>query len=175
MGGRVKQTGSPAALIRIPVIPAKAGWTGLDPFKFFTGTVGTPDAMSARDCAMAILCRAGRLRPARLLRGGTGAAQAAEAVDMGPRTRAEGVGAQVVTVDIRALEGVGAVELGAEVMWGMVEGGRGGGTEGGGGRLEDIDRAAVAEPSRERDCPKPTLAPEVEFLCGERTRDRDGG
>lgn len=75
-----------------------------------------PDAMSARDCAMAILCRAGRLRPARLLRGGTGAAQAADAVDTGPRTRAEGVGAQVVTVDIRVLEGVGAEGLDAEVV-----------------------------------------------------------
>lgn len=175
MGGRVKQTGSPAALIRIPVIPAKAGWTGLDPFKFFTGTVGTPEAMSARDCAMAILCRAGRLRPARLLRGGTGAAQAADAVDTGPRTRAEGVGAQVVAVDIRALEGVGAVGLDTEVVWGMEEGGGGGGTAGGGGRLEDIDRAAVAEPSRERECAKPPLAPEVEFLCGERTLEREGG
>lgn len=134
-----------------------------------------PDAMSARDCAMAILCRAGRLRPARLLRGGTGAAQAADAVDTGPRTRAEGVGAQVVAVDIRALEGVGAVGLDTEVVWGMVEGGGGGGTAGGGGRLEDIDRAAVAEPSRERECPKPPLAPEVEFLCGERTLEREGG
>lgn len=41
--------------------------------------------------------------------------------------------------------------------------------------MEDIDRAAVAEPSRERECPKPPLAPEVEFLCGESTRERDGG
>lgn len=67
LGGRVRQTGSAAALIRIPVIPgtqrtgvwfrhliaaasllpmpwflpASAGWTGLDPFRFFTGTVGT--------------------------------------------------------------------------------------------------------------------------------------
>lgn len=40
-GGLVRHTGSPAALMRIPVIPAKAGLTGLDPFKFFTGTVGT--------------------------------------------------------------------------------------------------------------------------------------
>lgn len=77
LGGRVKQTGSPAALIKIPVMPVKkvrwkkfnictpfifltnsqnqnfhlvirllyspanAGWTGLDPFRFLTGTVGT--------------------------------------------------------------------------------------------------------------------------------------
>lgn len=72
LGGRVKQTGSPAALIKIPVMPgkknenkkykwtkslfltavsqkfgclfyspAKAGWTGLDPLRFLTGTVGT--------------------------------------------------------------------------------------------------------------------------------------
>lgn len=63
-----------------------------------------PEAISARDCAMAILCSAGRLRPARLARGGTGAAQAAE--DTGPRTRAEGVGAQVAVVEMRALEDV---------------------------------------------------------------------
>lgn len=63
-----------------------------------------PEAISARDCAMAILCSAGRLRPARLERGGTGAAQAAE--DTGPRTRAEGVGAQVAVVEMRALEDV---------------------------------------------------------------------
>lgn len=37
-----------------------------------------PEAMSARDCAMAMRCRAGRLRPAKLARGGSGAAQAAE-------------------------------------------------------------------------------------------------
>lgn len=134
-----------------------------------------PDAMSARDCAIAILCRAGRLSPARLLRGGTGAAHAADAVETGPKTRAEGVGAQVVTVDIRALEGVGAVGLGVEVGWGVAEGGGGGGTAGGGGRLEDIDRAAVAEPRSERECPKPPLAPEVEFLCGESTLEREGG
>lgn len=67
LGGRVRHTGRAAALIRIPVIPgvkqetvwwgscaiwswqplsceflpASAGWTGLDPFRFFTGTVGT--------------------------------------------------------------------------------------------------------------------------------------
>lgn len=63
-----------------------------------------PEAISARDCAMAILCSAGRLRPARLARGGTGAAQAAE--DTGPRTRAEGVGAHVAVVEMRALEDV---------------------------------------------------------------------
>lgn len=77
-GGRVRHTGSAAALIRMPVMPASAGCTGLEPFRFFTGTVGTPDAMRARDCAMAMRCRAGRLRPARLEREGSGAAQAAE-------------------------------------------------------------------------------------------------
>lgn len=134
-----------------------------------------PEAMSARDCAMAILWRAGRLRPARLERGGSGAAQAADAT--GPRTRAEGVGAQVVEVEIRAFEDVGWAALGAEVVCGVVEGGGGGGTVGGGGREEERDKVAVAELRRERECPNPTLlpAPEVEFLCGESMRDRDGG
>uniref|UniRef100_A0AAV2KPR0 Uncharacterized protein n=1 Tax=Knipowitschia caucasica TaxID=637954 RepID=A0AAV2KPR0_KNICA len=52
---------------------------------------------------MAILCSAGRLSPARLERGGRGAAQAEVADnDTGPRTRAEGEGAQVEeTVEMR--------------------------------------------------------------------------
>lgn len=58
-----------------------------------------PEAMSARDCAMAMRCRAGRLSPARLERGGSGAAHAD---DTGPSTRAEGVGAQLVVVEISA-------------------------------------------------------------------------
>lgn len=132
--------------------------------------------MSARDCAMAILWRAGRLRPARLERGGSGAAQAADGT--GPSTRADGVGAQVVEVEMRALEGADWAPLGAEAVCGMVEGGGGGGTVGGGGlEEEERDRAAVAELRRESECPKapPLLAPEVEFLCGESTRERDGG
>lgn len=41
--------------------------------RFFTGTVGTPDAMSALDWAIAILCNAGLLSPARLDLCGNGA------------------------------------------------------------------------------------------------------
>lgn len=41
LGARVRHTGSPAAHSRIPVIPARAGWTGPVPFKFFTGSAGT--------------------------------------------------------------------------------------------------------------------------------------
>lgn len=37
-----------------------------------------PEAIRARDCAIAMRCRAGRLRPAKLARAGSGAAQAAE-------------------------------------------------------------------------------------------------
>lgn len=43
---------------------------------------------------MAMRCRAGRLNPARLARGGRGAAQAAAAEETGPKTRAEGEGVQ---------------------------------------------------------------------------------
>ena len=82
----------------------------------------------------------------------------------------------MVEVEMRALEGVGWPALGAEAVCGVEEGGGGGGTVGGGGR-EDRDRAAVAELRRESECPKapPLLAPEVEFLCGESARDKDGG
>lgn len=60
---------------------------------------------------MAIRCRAGRLSPARLDRGGKGAAQAAAPdEDTGPRTRAEGEGVQVeATVEMSAGPGVSAV------------------------------------------------------------------
>lgn len=63
---------------------------------------------------MAIRCRAGRLRPARLDRGGKGAAQAAAPdEDTGPRTRAEGDGVQVeAAVEMRA--GAGFCCVGAE-------------------------------------------------------------
>lgn len=73
--------------------------------------------MRARDWAMAMRCSAGRLSPARLERGGRGAAQAAPAAllpaeeDTGPRTRAEGEGVQVeAAVEIRGGTRVGAVE-----------------------------------------------------------------
>lgn len=42
LGALVRQTGKPAAHIRIPVIPARAGCTGPDPVRFFTGRAGTP-------------------------------------------------------------------------------------------------------------------------------------
>ena len=64
-----------------------------------------PEAMRARNWAMAMRCRAGLLSPARLARGGRGAAHAAApaAADAtGPRTRAEGEGAQLdATVEMR--------------------------------------------------------------------------
>lgn len=50
LGGRVRQTGSAAALIRIPVMPASAGCTGLEPFRFFTGTVGTLQQKTRQLC-----------------------------------------------------------------------------------------------------------------------------
>ena len=63
---------------------------------------------------MAIRCSAGRLSPARLDRGGRGAAQAAAPdEDTGPRTRAEGEGVQVeAAVEMRG--GPGAGTEGAE-------------------------------------------------------------
>lgn len=45
-----------------------------------------------------------------------------------------------------------------------MEGGGGGGTAGGGGRVEEIDKAAVAESSMESECANPPVV--VEFLCG---------
>lgn len=70
-----------------------------------------PEAIRARDCAMAIRCSAGRLSPARLDRGGRGAAQAAAPdEDTGPRTRAEGEGVQVeAAVEMRGGPGAGIV------------------------------------------------------------------
>lgn len=46
LGALVRQTGRPAAHIRIPVIPASAGCTGPDPVRFFTGRAGTPGGMA---------------------------------------------------------------------------------------------------------------------------------
>lgn len=68
--------------------------------------------MRARDWAIAMRCRAGRLSPARLDLGGRGAAQAAALdEDTGPRTRAEGEGVQVEeAVEISGRPGTGAVE-----------------------------------------------------------------
>lgn len=62
-------------------------------------------------------CSAGRLSPARLDRGGRGAAQAAAPdEDTGPRTRAEGDGVQVdAAVEMRGGPEVGAVGAEQEV------------------------------------------------------------
>ena len=66
--------------------------------------------MRARDWAMAMRCRAGRLSPARLARGGKGAAQAAAADDTGPRTRADGEGVQEeAAVEMRGWTGEGKI------------------------------------------------------------------
>lgn len=53
--------------------------------------------------------------------------------------------------DVDGCVGIGAVDEG------MLEvgGGAGGGSGGGGGRLEEMDRAAVAEPKRDSECPYP--------------------
>lgn len=140
-----------------------------------------PEAIRARDCAMAIRCNAGRLSPVRLERGGRGAAHAAAPdEDTGPRTRAEGEGVQVeATVEMSGGPGAGSAqeaereeeveEWGREagphkgVVEGGAGGGGGGGKGGGGGRVEEMDRVAVAEPRREREwaklppTPKPAL------------------
>lgn len=73
--------------------------------------------MRARDWAMAMRCSAGRLSPARLDRGGRGAAQAAlPDEDTGPRTRAEGEGVQVeATVEMRGGPGTGSAGAEQEV------------------------------------------------------------
>lgn len=59
-----------------------------------------PEAIRARDCATAILCKAGRLSPARLARGGIGAAQAAERWE-----------ANIVADDVITVDGVGLVDV----------------------------------------------------------------
>ena len=66
---------------------------------------------------MAIRCSAGRLSPARLERGGRGAAQAAAPdIDTGPRTRAEGEGVHVeAAVEMSAGPAVGAAGPGQEM------------------------------------------------------------
>lgn len=138
-----------------------------------------PEAIRARDWAIAIRCSAGRLSPARLDLGGRGAAQV-EAPDeaTGPRTRAEGEGVQVEeAVEISGRPGAGAVEVAEQVDreeeaegWGaeacavaavVVGGGGGGGSGGGGGRVEEMDRAAVAELRKERELLKPPPNPRV--------------
>lgn len=110
--------------------------------------------MSARDCAMAMRWRAGRLSPARLARGGMGAEQAAD----GTGGRGAGVAGEEVAVVMSVAVGTSGVEVVAgvqEAELGAVEaggGGGGGGTEGsggGGGRVEERDRAADAGPRRE--------------------------
>lgn len=47
------------------------------------------------------------------------------------------------------------VEVDGSAVEGGGGGGRGGGRGGGGGRVEEIERAAVAEPRREREWLKP--------------------
>lgn len=121
-------------------------------------------------------CSAGLLSPARLDLGGRGAA-----LDTGPRTLAEGDGVQVeVEVEMRGRAPVGgavdvtqatdrdeeevvaarggAMEFETAERVGGCGGGAGGGSVGGGGRLEEIDRVEVAEPSREREWVNPRLA-----------------
>lgn len=118
--------------------------------------------MSARDCAMAILCSAGRLSPARLARGGKGAAQAAErwggtAVDADDEDEHDVL--LVATVMSVAVgtdgEAVVEVQLGMDKdCWWDAGGGGGGGKDGRGGRLEDSERVAVFEVSMDKDWAK---------------------
>lgn len=117
--------------------------------------------MSARDCAMAILCSAGRLSPARLARRGKGAAQAAErwggtAVDADDEDEQD-----VLLVATVMSVAVGTdwddVELQLDIdkdCWWDAGGGGGGGKDGGGGRLEDKERVAVFEVSIDNDWAK---------------------
>lgn len=76
-----------------------------------------PEAIRARDWAIAMRCSAGRLSPARLDLGGRGAAQAAAPDEgTGPRTRAEGEGVQVEeAVEISGRPGAGAVGAAEQV------------------------------------------------------------
>lgn len=118
--------------------------------------------MSARDCAMAILCSAGRLSPARLARGGKGAAQAAErwggtAVDADDEDEHDVLlVATVMSVAVGTdRDDVVVVQLGMDKdCWWDVGGGGGGGKDGGGGRLEDSERLAVLEVSMDKDWAK---------------------
>lgn len=155
------------------------------------GAVTHPEAMRALDWAMAMRCRAGRLSPARLARGGRGAAQAAAVEDTGPRTRAEGEGVQEeAAVEMRRGAGAGIdggpedamekeEEGGRMALDAMEEGGGGGGggregRGGGGGRVEVRESAAVAEPRRESEwakplpTPTPPLAPPADVLWGDK-------
>lgn len=134
--------------------------------------------------------------------------------DTGPRTRAEGEGVQVEeAVEMSGRPGAGAAELAGQVdredeaegwaaLAAALGGGGGGGSGGGGGRVEEMDRAAVAELRKERELlkpppkprvalatpppppippgstaptPKPPVAPTTDVLWGEKERDRDGG
>lgn len=119
--------------------------------------------MSARDCAMAILCSAGRLSPARLARGGKGAAQAVErwggtAVDADDEDELDvPLVATVISVAVGTdwEEDVVEVQLGIDKdCWCDAGGGGGGGKDGGGGRLEDSERVAVFEESMDKDWAK---------------------
>lgn len=119
--------------------------------------------MSARDCAMAILCSAGRLRPARLVRGGKGAAQAAErwggmAVDADEEDEHDVLlvaTVMSVAVGTDGDDDVVEVQLGIDNdCWWDTGGGGGGGKAGGGGRLEDNESVAVFEVSMDKDWAK---------------------
>ena len=132
---------------------------------------------------MAMRCSAGRLSPARLERGGSGAAHAD---DTGPSTRADGVGAQLVTVEMSACpppplaaavtvltlapEAPVAV-VGAETggMVGIPEevvvetdggggGGMGGGIGGGGGRENEEEEGRAEEEAGVEERESPAVA-----------------
>lgn len=145
--------------------------------RFFTGTVGTPDAMSALDWAMAILCKAGLLSPARLDLCGRGAwhtvvaAPAAVALAVGRWgfiTMGDGEGTGEGG-DVMALAGETSVAVGTgspanaaageeeEVEeeecclggtdGGLADGGCGGGRDGGGGRPDGGPRPMAEVPA----------------------------
>lgn len=84
--------------------------------RFFTGTVGTPEAMSALDWAMAIRCSAGRLSPAKLDLWGRGAwhtVAADDGVRCGFITMGDGEGTGEGGV-VTPLAGVISVAVGTE-------------------------------------------------------------
>lgn len=119
---------------------------------------------------MAILCKAGRLSPARLARGGIGAAQAAERWE-----------ANVVEDDVKTVDGVELVDvltsmavgtnvaeddkLGADGGCWFCDG-RVGGKDEGVWRLEEIERLAVADVRRDNDWSKT-----AEFLASSEGMD----
>lgn len=117
--------------------------------------------MSARDCAMAILCSAGRLSPARLARGGKGAAHAAERWG-GTAVDADDEDEHDVLLEATVMSvAVGTDREDVVVLFGMDKdcwwdagGCGGGGNDGGGGRLDDSEILAVLEVSMDKDWAK---------------------